>query len=85
MPVTIANFDVIVLAVVSFEDIQLCNVEDNAFTVRGGDAPLAPFTVFGDSAGRENGRGERSFVFLECPSALCQKLEFRSRFASSYI
>jgi hypothetical protein len=73
VPVSIANFDIVILAVVSFEDIQFRNVENNAFTMRGRDAPLAPFTVFGHSAGRENRRGERSFVFLECTSALCQK------------
>ena len=34
------------------------------------DAPFAPLTVIRDGARRENGRNERSFIFLECSSAL---------------
>ena len=48
MPVSIADFQVILLAVVPFEDVEFGDVEDDAFTVSGRNPPFAAFTFLGD-------------------------------------
>lgn len=70
VPIAVTHLHVIVLAVVPLEDVELGYVEQDPLAVGGGDAPLAPFALLGNGAGREDGRRERGLVLLKRPAAL---------------
>ena len=72
VPVSVAHFQEILLAVVAFEDVEFGDVEHDAFAVGGRDAPLAALTFFGDGRHLERRRWERGLVVLKRPPASCR-------------
>jgi hypothetical protein len=71
VPVAITNFQIVLFAVVAFEDVQFGDVEDNALSVSGRDSPLAPLPFFRQRTHGERRRGEGRFVVLERSAAFC--------------
>lgn len=67
MPVSIFDLQIVAPAVLRLEDVQLRNVEDNPFSVRGGDSPLALLSTIREDGGVGGigGGGEGSGTLLE--------------------
>ena len=49
MPVSIADFQKVLFAIVTFKDIELSDIEHNALPVSGCDPPLTALALLGDS------------------------------------
>lgn len=73
MPVAVADFQVVLFAIVALEDVEFGDVEDDTLAVRGRDAPLAALALLGQRTHRERRRRKRRFIFLERPAAFCHQ------------
>ena len=71
VPVAVTNFQIVLFAIVAFEDVQFGDVEDNALSVSGRNSPLAPLPFFRQRTDGERRRGEGGFVVLERSAAFC--------------
>jgi len=76
VPVSVADFQVVLFAIITFEDIELSDVEYDAFTVSSRDPPLAALALIGYGCHLEWWWWERRFVILERPPTSCRECSY---------